>query len=109
MDDEIKKIKQKNLDRLYDYRQKLYTKPILKDLFLEVTSRCNARCCHCGSSCTDKVKEEEISAEALKNTLLDIANHYNAADILLNVTGGEPLVRKDLFEIMDYANHLGFH
>lgn len=108
MDDEIKKIKQKNLDRLYDYRQKLYTKPILKDLFLEVTSRCNARCCHCGSSCTDKVKEE-ISAEALKKTLLDIANHYNAADILLNVTGGEPLVRKDLFEIMDYANHLGFH
>lgn len=56
MEDEIKR---KNLDRLYDYRQKLYTKPILKDLFLEVTSRCNARYCHCGSSCTDKVKEEE--------------------------------------------------
>ena len=37
MDEEIKKIKIKNLDKLYEYRQKLYEKPILKDLFLEVT------------------------------------------------------------------------
>ncbi len=27
---------------------------------------------------------------------------------MLNVTGGEPLVRKDLFEIMEYADNLGF-
>lgn len=40
--------------------------------------------------------------------MLDISKHYNANDILLNVTGGEPLVRKDLFEIMDNANKLGF-
>lgn len=108
MEERIQEIKKKNLEQLYDYRQKLYEKPILKDLFLEVTSRCNARCHHCGSSCGDFIPEEEISAEALKKTLLDISKHYNATNIVLNVTGGEPLVRKDLFEIMDYANHLGF-
>ena len=108
MNEEIKQIKIKNLDRLYEYRQKLYEKPILKDLFLEVTLRCNARCEHCGSSCGDKIVSDEISAEDLKKTLFEIAQHYNAHDVLLNVTGGEPLIRKDLFEIMDYANKLGF-
>ncbi len=108
MNEEIRQIKIKNLDKLYEYRQKLYEQPILKDLFIEITSRCNARCEHCGSSCGDTIPTDEISAEDLKKALLDISQHYNAKDILLNVTGGEPLVRKDLFEIMDYANKLGF-
>ena len=108
MDEEIRKIKIKNLDRLYKYRQKLYKKPVLKDLFLEVTSRCNARCEHCGSSCGDFIPNDEISKEDLEKTLLEISKVYNPKDILLNVTGGEPLIRKDLFEIMDYANKLGF-
>lgn len=34
----------------------------------------------------------------------------DASKILINVTGGEPLVRKDLCEVMEYAtNELGFH
>ena len=32
----------------------------------------------------------------------------DATQILINVTGGEPLVRKDLFEVMKYAKSLGF-
>ena len=28
---------------------------------------------------------------------------------MLNITGGEPLLRKDLFEIMEYASNLGFN
>lgn len=107
-EDYIKDIKINNLERLADYRKTLYERPILKDLFLEVTMRCNARCEHCGSSCGDKVVNDEISAEDLKNTLLDISKKYNANGILLNVTGGEPLMRKDLFEIMEYAISLGY-
>ena len=107
-DEDINNIKLKNLDKLYEYRQKLYQKPILKDLFIEITSRCNARCEHCGSSCGNFIPKDEISADELKKTLLDISQHYNANEILLNITGGEPLIRKDLFEIMDYANKLGF-
>jgi MoaA/NifB/PqqE/SkfB family radical SAM enzyme len=34
----------------------------------------------------------------------------DASKILINVTGGEPLVRQDLCEVMEYAtNELGFH
>lgn len=50
MNEDVKKLKIKNLDKLYEYRQSLYKNPVLKDLFIEVTSKCNARCEHCGSS-----------------------------------------------------------
>lgn len=108
MDKFIENEKTRNLEKLYEYRKKLYNKPILKNLFLEVTSRCNAKCEHCGSSCGGKNVIDEISATDLKRTLYEISQHYNTNDILLNVTGGEPLIRKDLFEIMEYANELGY-
>lgn len=108
MNDEIKKIKLKNMEAIAEYRKELYSKPILKDLFLEVTSRCNAFCEHCGSNCGNNIVQDEISKEKLMEALLDISEHYDANEIILNVTGGEPLMRKDLFEIMGYASNLGF-
>ena len=108
MSDPIKEIKCKNMDMLADYIKELYQKPVLKDLFLEVTSRCNAKCEHCGSSCGYDIPKDEISADLLKKALKDISEKYNPNEILLNVTGGEPLMRKDLFDIMEYADKLGF-
>lgn len=93
---------------IYDDKLRLYDNPILTNLFLEVTSRCNARCEHCGSSCGESIPKDEIELKYLKKTLKEVAEAYDASKILLNVTGGEPLLRKDLFELMDYAVDLGF-
>ena len=95
--------------KLYDIRQSLIKKPCLTDIFLEVTSRCNAKCEHCGSSCGDKIPKDEIEYEYLKKALEDVSKKYNPSNILLNVTGGEPLLRKDLFDLMKYANSLGYY
>ena len=105
---EEKELKKQNMEELYEYRKYLYEHPKLYHLFLEVTSRCNARCEHCGSSCGYEKPKNEISKEKLMETLKEISEHYDASEILLNVTGGEPFLRKDLFEIMDYAVSLGF-
>lgn len=105
---ELKQIRKDNMEEIYEYRKYLYEHPQLYHLFLEVTSRCNARCEHCGSRCDANTQGNEVSAEALKKTLKEVAEHYDASNILLNVTGGEPFLRKDLFEIMDYAVSLGF-
>jgi len=100
----------KKLEMLRDYeaREMLIEKPRLRNLFIEVTSRCNARCEHCGSSCGEKIPKDEIETEYLKKTLKEVADAYDASEILLNITGGEPLLRKDLFDIMQYAVDLGF-
>ena len=78
----------------------------LKVLFFEVTQKCNAHCNHCGSQC-DINSEEGISSEYFKSALLDIKQNLGT-NIMLNITGGEPLIRKDLFDITEYANKLGF-
>lgn len=105
---ELKEIRKQSMEELYEYRKYLYEHPKLYHLFLEVTSRCNARCEHCGSSCGYEKPKNEISKEKLMETLKEISEHYDTSEILLNVTGGEPFLRKDLFEIMDYAVSLGY-
>lgn len=110
MEDKVKiKKKEYEMEIIHEQRKKLYEHPKLYHLFLEVTSRCNARCEHCGSRCDANIQGEEISQEALKKTLKEIATHYDPRDVFLNVTGGEPLIRKDLFEIMEYATELGYY
>ena len=78
----------------------------LKVLFFEVTSKCNAHCEHCGSRC-DINSQEGISSNLFKKVLLDVKQNFGT-DIMLNITGGEPLIRNDLFEITSYAKQLGF-
>mgnify|MGYP005754574945 CR=1 FL=1 len=94
------------------YRNKklLSEKPILKNLFWETTLRCNAKCKHCGSRAGENLDlKGELTTEEIKNTLQNIANKYDAREILINVTGGEPLLRQDLFEVMEFANNLGYY
>ena len=94
----------------YKTKQLLAEKPKLYNLFWETTLRCNAKCKHCGSKAGENVElQEELTTEEIKNTLQSIANKYNANEILLNITGGEPLVRTDLFEVMKLAKKLGYH
>lgn len=82
----------------------------LVDLFWECTLTCNAKCKHCGSSAEKRNYDGELTTEEIKKAFKQIANDMDASKILINVTGGEPLVREDLCEVMEYAtNELGFH
>ena len=92
------------------YREQEYKEHKLIDLFWECTLTCNAKCKHCGSSAENKKYDDELTTEEIKNAFKQIANDMDANKILINVTGGEPLIRKDLYEVMEYAtNELGFH
>ena len=103
-----KKYKEYEMLRLREFRKSLYTNPRLRQLFFEVTSRCNARCEHCGSRCDDKEQGKEIEAKYIKKVLKEVSEHYDPRYVMLNITGGEPLMRKDLFDLMAYAHELGF-
>lgn len=92
------------------YRDEMLKNHPLLDLFWECTLSCNAKCKHCGSSAEKKKYEGELTTEEIKNAFKQIADDMDASKILINVTGGEPLVRKDLAEVMEYATkELGFH
>ena len=105
---EVIKAKKEELDKVAQAVEDYVNHPVLTNLFLEVTLRCNAKCEHCGSSCGYKIPKDEISAEELKKALKEISDKYGAENVFLTVTGGEPLMRQDLFDIMSYAHNLGF-
>ncbi len=108
--DESRKINKQFIDGFYNGRKYLMKTHPLTTLFLEVTSRCNAHCDHCGSSCGDFIPKDEVTGEEIKGVLKDIYDKgYNTNQVMLAVTGGEPLLRKDLFELMKYAKSLGYN
>ena len=61
----------------------------------EVTMACNMHCKHCGSSCEHSLPDELTTEEALK--FVDMCKDMNLGWV--NLSGGEPLTRKDIFEI----------
>lgn len=100
--------KNTQLKLLSDYRKQLYKNPILKFLFLELTLRCNERCLHCGSEC-DAIGGNELTLNQYKNILESVAQDLDVRSFQLCITGGEPLLRSDFFDIMAYARDLGYH
>ena len=78
----------------------------LYTLLIEITKKCNAACDQCGSRC-DIHSEELLSKEQILAALLDIKEKLGTYT-MLNITGGEPLLRRDLFEIMTAATAMGF-
>ncbi|UCG11303.1 MAG: 12,18-didecarboxysiroheme deacetylase [Deltaproteobacteria bacterium] len=68
------------------------------------TRRCNLKCVHCYAHATDEASQQELSTDEGKLLLDDFAQ-FGVPVVLFS--GGEPLVRKDLVELADYAVKLG--
>lgn len=65
-------------------------------LFWECTLRCNLNCIHCGSDCTKEALSPDMPMNDFLKVLDNIAPHVNPAKTMIVITGGEPLMRKDL-------------
>src|SRR4051812_42905466 len=71
-----------------------------------LTRTCNLKCVHCYTD-SDAIKyPDELSTEKAKAVLDDLAA-FKVPAVLFS--GGEPLVRKDLFDLSAYARSLGLH
>ena len=64
---------------------------------LDLTYRCNERCVHCY---LDHDDHGEMTTAEIKDLLDQMAN---AGVFYLTISGGEILMRRDLFEILEYA------
>jgi radical SAM protein with 4Fe4S-binding SPASM domain len=82
----------------------------LRTLFWECTLQCNQHCRHCGSNASAQPSEDIPAADMLLVliNLRDSLNRLGKRLPFIAVTGGEPLVRKDLPEVMRAAVGLGY-
>ncbi len=77
----------------------------LKWLAWEITRRCNLHCVHCRSSSELEVQEHpDFSTEEGRRIIDDIASFAKPVVVL---SGGEPLLRKDVFELAQYGTDKG--
>ncbi|MCC6026188.1 MAG: 12,18-didecarboxysiroheme deacetylase [Caldimicrobium sp.] len=69
-----------------------------------VTKACNLRCIHCYASADNRPSENELTTEEGFRLLEDLAQ-FGCPVVLFS--GGEPLVRSDIFDLIAYAVRLG--
>ncbi len=78
--------------------------PKLQLVAWEITRRCNLFCEHCRAAAEDSVYEGELSTQECFCVIDSILETGNP---ILILTGGEPLLRPDIFEIGKYASERG--
>ena len=72
------------------------------NVHLDVTYRCNERCLHCY---LDHDDHGEMTLSEIKDVLAQLAD---AGTFLLSLSGGEVFMRRDFFDIVEYARQLLF-
>jgi len=70
----------------------------------ELTRNCNLSCVHCRACATTGPHAGELTTEECKRIIDDILSFSEPTVIL---TGGEPLLRPDIFEVIEYGNGKG--
>ncbi len=71
----------------------------------EVTNACNLRCIHCHVT-ADTPGEDELNTSEAKHFIDDLSRVTEFRTLVY--TGGEPLVRPDIFELMHHSKKAGF-
>lgn len=74
-------------------------------IFWELTQRCNLRCVHCRASVSPFPLPGELTEEEIKKVIDDLTVFGRP---ILVLTGGEPLYRSDIFDIIDYGVKMNF-
>lgn len=72
----------------------------LRQLFWECTLRCNLKCKHCGSDCKMEELAPDMPAEDFLRVIDEqVTPHVNTHEVLIIISGGEPLVRQDIEQV----------
>ncbi|MGE5556644.1 MAG: radical SAM protein [Methanocella sp.] len=83
------------------YGNHVHKKPVV---VWNSTQRCNLQCIHCYSNSENKTYPNELTTQQAKDMVMDLASF--GAPVLL-FSGGEPLLRQDLFEVAKIATSNG--
>ena len=85
------------------------SKQILRLLFWESTIRCNLNCAHCRRIESDEQAHRDLTTAQAKGLIEQLAELGQGQPMMpvLVFSGGEPLCREDLFELVGQARSFG--
>jgi len=70
----------------------------------ELTAACNLECAHCRGAATKTPSSDELTTQEAENLIDELADYGKP---ILIISGGEPLVRDDVFKIAQYGTKKG--
>lgn len=76
-------------------------------VYLKITHRCRTQCVMCNIWQTPNRPAEELSTDQWKTVLDDLRAWMGPYEVWF--IGGEPFVRRDIFEILGHAAKIGLH
>jgi len=79
--------------------------PLIKVVQLTLTNRCQCNCEHCGVSKLREAIKGELTAEQIDSIFRDLKL---AGCLVVDLFGGEPALRHDLFDIIERGKSYGF-
>ena len=85
----------------YDSQHVKSNKPIV---VWNMTKQCNLKCMHCYATATTRPEEGEFTTDEAKSFMEDIAKYKSPVFLF---SGGEPFIRPDLIELIEYADSIG--
>lgn len=88
---------------LDEMNEKATARGIPLSAHLDITWRCNERCVHCY---LDHDGKGEMTTDEIKGVIRQLAD---CGTFFLSISGGEPLLRRDSWEILEYARALKFN
>lgn len=82
------------------------TAPIVKPRIVafEVTDRCILKCRHCRAAASDTAQRDPLDTDAAKKIMDGLAA---CTKCVLIFTGGEPMMRNDIYELIRYSRSIG--
>lgn len=97
-------VKEFNLNLAYHFSEVLNL-PLAKPywVFISLSHRCNLNCQMCGVK--NALKGKELDFDTVKKSLDKVAGWDS--DCVVLFTGGEPFLRENVFEVIDYSVSLG--
>ena len=75
-------------------------------VYWEMTQACGLACKHCRAEAMPTANPRELNTEQSKRFLNQLVEFGNPLPHLI-LTGGDPLSRRDIYSLIDYANGLG--
>jgi len=75
-------------------------------VIINLTNRCNSRCRHCYAEYYNREDENELPAAKIKEIILALRKNGCQR---ISFGGGEPLLRKDIGELIEFVNALGMY
>jgi len=90
-------------------KEVLQSKQILRLLFWEATIKCNLACAYCRRLESNETVVTDLSTFEAKELIEQLAQLGRSQHMMpvLVFSGGEPLCRDDIFELIDYARSFG--